>query len=81
MCAKSHSDHALPHWKCVLRCCAQCTSIDIPYQETDDENPNLSPSISFYIYHLIARCTKHGRLTLTNKKICRECQHDTATVK
>ena len=28
----SQSDHALPHCKCVLRCCAQCTSMNIPYQ-------------------------------------------------
>ena len=79
MCAYSQSDHALPHWKCVLRCCAQCPSINIPDQETDDKHPNPSPSIRFHIYHLIARCTKHGRLPLTDKKSCRKCQHDTAS--
>ena len=55
MCAKSHYNHALPHWKCVLRCCAQCPSINIPDQETDDNNPKPSPSTRFHIYHLIAR--------------------------
>ena len=79
MCANSQSDHALPHWKCVLQCCAQCPSINIPNQETDDKHPNPSPSIRFHIYHLIARCTTHGRLPLTNKKSCRWCQHDTAS--
>ena len=29
MCAFSQSYHALPHWKCLLRCCATCTSINI----------------------------------------------------
>ena len=24
ICAYSQSDHALPRWKCVLRCCAKC---------------------------------------------------------
>ena len=24
MCAYSQSDHTLPYWKCVLRCCAKC---------------------------------------------------------
>ena len=43
MCANSQSDHALPHWKCVLRCCAQCPSINIPDQEIDDKHPNPSP--------------------------------------
>ena len=62
MCAYSLSDHALPHWKYVLRCCAQCTSIHIPDQETDDKHPNPSPSIIFEIYHLIARCKKMAGL-------------------
>ena len=32
-------------------------------------------------YHLIACCKKHGRLSLFDKKSCRECQQDTASVK
>ena len=76
MCAKSQSDHALSHWKCVLQCCDQCPSISITDQETDDKHPNPIPSIHFHIYHLIARCTKHDRLLLTDKKSCRECQQD-----
>ena len=28
------SDHALPHWKCVLRCCANCLCINITDQYT-----------------------------------------------
>ena len=62
MCAYSQSDHVLPHCKCVLKCCAKFPSIDLPDQETDDQYPNTSPSISFHIYHMITRCTKHGRL-------------------
>ena len=81
ICANSHSDHALPHWKCVLVFCAQYPSINIPDQETDDEYPNSSPSIHFHLYHLIACFTKHGRLPLSDNKICGECQQDTASVK
>ena len=40
-------------------------------------HPNPSPSIRFHIYHLVARCTKYGRLPLTNNKSCRWCQQDT----
>ena len=69
MCANSHSDHAFPHWKCVLRCCVQCPSINIPDQETDDKYPNPSPLIRFHIYHLIARCTKHGMIPLIDKNV------------
>ena len=35
MCAYPQYDHALTHWKCVLRCCANCTCINITDQETD----------------------------------------------
>ena len=69
MCANSQSDHALPQWEWVLRRCSQCTRINIPHQETYDKHPNPSPSIRFQIYHMIARCTKHGRIPVTNKKI------------
>ena len=62
-----------------MRCCAQFPSINIPDQETDDKHPNPSLLIHFHIYHLIERCTKHGRLTLTDKKNCRKCQQDTAS--
>ena len=81
MCAYSQSDHALPHCKCVLRCCAKCPSINIPDQETYDQYPDTSPSISFHIYCLIGQCTKHGRLPLSDKLSCLECQHYTASVK
>ena len=43
MFAYSQSDHVLPHWKFVLRCCAQCPRINIPEQEIDDKHPNPSP--------------------------------------
>ena len=70
MCANSQYDHTLPHWKCALRCCAQCPSINILDQETDDKHTNPSTSICFQIYHLIASCTKHGRRPLTDNKSC-----------
>ena len=79
MCAYSQSDHVLPHWKCILLCCAKFPSINLPDQETDDLYPNISPSIRFHIYHLISRCKKHGRILLTDKKKCCRCQKDTAS--
>ena len=33
MCAYPQSEHSLPHWKYTLRCCADCTCINIPDQE------------------------------------------------
>ena len=81
MCAYSQSYHALPHWKCVLRCCAKFPSITLPDQETYYNHPNPSPSIRFYIYYLISRCIKHDRLPLTVKKIFRKCQQDTSSGK
>ena len=81
MCAYSQSDHVLPHCKCVMRCCAKCPSINIPDQKTDDQYPDTRDSIRFHIYRIIARCTKHFRLSLTDKKSCRKCQQDTASGK
>ena len=34
MCTYPQSTHALPHWKCVLCCCAKCPFINLPNQET-----------------------------------------------
>ena len=55
MCAYPQSDHALPHWKCILRCCAQCPSINLSDQETDDQYYDTSSLICFHIYHLIVQ--------------------------
>ena len=77
--AYSQSDHALPNWKCVMRYCYKCPSIDLPDQETYDQYPNTSFSISFKIYDLITRCKTHVRLPLTNNKICRKCKENTVT--
>ena len=35
MCPYPKSDHALPHWKCVLMCCAECPCINLNDQETN----------------------------------------------
>ena len=62
MSAYPQSDHALPPCKCVLRCCSDCPCINIIDQETDNHNSDTTPSIRFHIYHIIARCTVHGRI-------------------
>ena len=66
MCAYTQSDHALPHCKCVIRCCAKFTSVNITDPETDDKYLDTNTSIKFNIYHLIARCSTHGRLPLAD---------------
>ena len=68
MCAYPQSDHALPHYKCALKCCAKFPCVNIPDQETDDQYSDTRPSIILHIYHLIAHCTPHGRLMLNDKK-------------
>ena len=62
MCAYPQSDHALPHWKCVMQCCAKCPSVNLLDQETDDQYTDNIPSIHFKICNIIAHCTTHGRL-------------------
>ena len=53
MCTYPQSDHALSHWKCVLRCCAECPYINLPDQEIDKKHKETTPSIRFHIYHII----------------------------
>ena len=70
MCTYPQSDHALPHWKCVLWCCAECPCISLPDQEIYNQYSKTTPSIRFQIYHIVVHCTAHGRITLKDKKIC-----------
>ena len=74
ICAYPQSDHTLPQWKCVLRCCSECLCINISDQETDKHYSETTPSIRFYIYHIIAHCNAHSRIPLKDKKICPTCK-------
>ena len=79
MCTYPQSDSALPHCKCVLRCCAKCPCINLPDRETDNQNPDTTPSIGFHIYHIIVRFTARGRITLKDKKICYMCKQESSS--
>ena len=81
MCSYPHSDHALPHWNCVLRCCAKCPYVNPTDQETDYQYSDTTPSICFHIYHLIARTKAHGMLPLNGKTVFRICKQDYASEK
>ena len=69
MCTYPPSQHELPHWKCVLRCCEDCLCIDIPSQESDDNHSQTSPEINFHVYKMVSRCTVNGRRP-PEKNIC-----------
>ena len=47
MCAYPQSENSLPHWKCVLRCCADCPCINIPDQETTKKMTKQHPQLGF----------------------------------
>ena len=72
------SEHALPHWKCVLRCCADCPCINIPDQETTKTYEETTPLIRFHIYHIIERCATHSRLSLKDNNICSMCKQESS---
>ena len=78
MCAYPQSKHSLPHCKCVLRCCADCPFINIPDQEITKKHDETTPTIRFHIYHIIGRCTIHGRLSLKDKNICYMCKQESS---
>ena len=71
-CPSEHLD--LPHWKCVLRCCAGCPILPVPAEEL---NP-LSDvrHISFHCYKNVTRCSKHGRRPLNEINKCIECAQE-----
>ena len=41
---------------------------------TKKKNEETTPSIRFHVYHIIGRCTAHGRIPLKDKKICYMCE-------
>ena len=81
MFACPHSYNALPHCNCVILCCSKFTGVDIPDQEIYYQYSDTTPSIIFHIYHLIARCSTHGRLPLNDKNICRKFKHNSDSEK
>ena len=78
LCIYLQSDNALTHWKCLLWCCYECPCINLPDQETDHHNSDTTPSIRFHVYHIIARCTPHGRIPLKDKKMCYICKQESS---
>ena len=56
------------HWKCVLCCGSNLPCNYLPYQESDMNHSNASPSIRFHIYHLITLFKVHGRRQLDEDK-------------
>ena len=47
ICTYPQSDHAPPHWKCVLRCCEDCQCINIIDHETDKNMKKKHPQLGF----------------------------------
>ena len=54
-------NHGLPHWKCVSHFCDNFRSIVLPIQEENKDTTNTRPTIRFYIYHNVSRCTLQSR--------------------
>ena len=69
ICGYPHSDQALSHYKCILQCCVKYPCVNIPDQETYDRYSNMTPSIRFHIFYIIANCAAHIKLTLNDKII------------
>ena len=47
MCTYPRYDNALPYWKCVLRCCAECPCINLPDQEKNKKMNKQHPQLGF----------------------------------
>ena len=44
ICAYGKYDNTLPHWKCVIICCAEYLCINLHDQETDNHYLDTTPS-------------------------------------
>ena len=47
ICTYPQSDHSLPHWKCLLRCCVEFPYINLPDQETNKDMNKQHPQYGF----------------------------------
>ena len=47
MCTYPQSGHAFPHWKCVLRSCAECPCINLLDQEKNKNMSKQHPQLGF----------------------------------
>ena len=52
-------------------CFSQCQCIYLPNPESDYHNSNVSPTIFFRLYYLIARCIVHYRRPFNEKRQCK----------
>ena len=77
MCEYQSSRYALPHWKCVLRCCAHFPWIDLPSPESDQHNYNFIQTIFFHLYQHSLLFTVHGGRPFNEKKHCQLCETTT----
>ena len=80
MCAYPSSKYALPHYKCVMRCCAQCPWIYLPIPKTDHNSYNVSPTIRFHLYRHISHCTVHVIFSFDENKQCKLCKTSTDAI-
>ena len=72
--------YAVPHYKCVLCCCAQFTRIDITSLESDQHSSNVNPTINFHVYQNISCCTVHEIRPFNKDKECQRCESSTYAI-
>ena len=70
VCIYPQSEHSLPHWKCLLRRCADCPFINITDQETTKKHDKTTPSIRFHIYHITGCFLVYIFVDLSGKYPC-----------
>ena len=64
---------------CIVFFFSDCLCINIPDQEIDNQNSETTPSSRFHIYHIIARCTAHGRILFKDTNICYICKQESSS--
>ena len=70
ICVYPPSQHTFPHWNYLLHHFENFPCIDLTSQQLYKHHSNTCPTMSFHVYHLIARCTVQGRRLFYKNKSC-----------
>ena len=76
MCSYPVENINIPHFRCVLKCCNNCSTLSIPEEEVSMVRQ--LPRIKFHVYKDIYRCSVCGQLPFKDGYKCLSCvdQHD-----
>ena len=65
------------HWKCAVRCRAQCPRINLKSLDSDQKNSKVSTTTRFHVYYIIACFTMNAKPHFNENRQCQLCEDST----